>query len=153
MWALIKWLVSRLAVVRWLFKILGGFGFLIPLVLLLKSIGWPVLLVLGVLLFPVLIMLFLFGLPIFLVLLVGGMVMGLLGAVMSFGLVVLKFFVMVVVPVWVVWKVVGWMFGRGRGDRGDYGKGPGEHGRPPAPPPPPPPPPPASEPPPEPPII
>src|SRR5215510_10815321 len=100
MWSLIKWLVMKLAVVRWLFKILGGFGFLIPLALLLKTIGWPILLILGVLAAPVLLFLFIFGLPIFLVLIVGGMIMSFLFAVLSFGVVVLKIAVGVGIPLW-----------------------------------------------------
>ena len=73
MWSLLKWLAMRLAVVRWLFKVLGGLAVFVPIALLLKTIGLPVLIILGILALPVLFVLFLFGLPIFLVLLVGGM--------------------------------------------------------------------------------
>ena len=119
MWALIKWLVMKLALVRWLFKILGGFGFLIPLALLLKSIGWPILMVLGVLALPVLFFLFLFGLPIFLVIIVGGMIMSGLFAVLSFGLVVLKFALFVGLPIWITFKLFSWMFrGKKKHDEG-----------------------------------
>jgi hypothetical protein len=124
MWSLIKWLVMKLGVVRWLFKVLG-LGFLIPIALLLKTIGWPVLLILGVLALPVLFLLFIFGLPIFLVLIVGGMVMSLLAAVLSFGLVVLKFFVFVVLPIWLAFRLFAWMFrGKRRCDDGDTGPAP-----------------------------
>ena len=115
MWALIKWLVLKLAVVRWLFKTLGGLAIFVPLALLLKTIGWPILLVLGVLALPVLFVLFIFGLPIFLVLVVGGMVMSFLFALLSFGLVVLKFAVLVVLPIYLLWRIACWLFRRPNG--------------------------------------
>ena len=139
MWAIIKWLVMKLAVVRWILKILGGFGVLLPIALLLKSIGWPILLVLGVLLLPVLVVLFLFGLPIFLVLIVGSMIMSFVFAVLSFGMVVLKFAITVVLPIFLVWKAVSWMFRKRNG--GDRHPDVPPPPPPPAPPPPPPPPP------------
>jgi hypothetical protein len=114
MWSILKWLVMRLAIVRWLFKILG-LGVFLPLALLLKTIGLPVLIVLGVLALPVLFMLFLFGLPIFLVFLAGGLVLGLIFMALSLGLVALKFAVFVVLPIWLVWKLVSWLF-RGRNE-------------------------------------
>ena len=46
MWSAIRWLVLRLAAIRWLFK-LGGLAFLIPIVMLLKAIGLPLLAVLS----------------------------------------------------------------------------------------------------------
>ena len=109
-WSLIKWLVMKLAIVRWLFKILGGFGFLIPLALLLKTIGWPILLILGVLAAPVLFFLFIFGLPIFLVIVVGGMVMSFLAAVLSFGLVVLKLAIVIGIPLFIAYNLFCWIF-------------------------------------------
>lgn len=116
MWSLIKWLVMKLAIVRWLFKILGGFGFLIPIALLLKTIGWPILLILGVLAAPVLFFLFIFGLPIFLVLIVGGMVMSVVFAVLSFGFVVLKLAIVIGIPLWIAFTLFNWLF------RGKYKK-------------------------------
>ena len=120
MWSLIKWLVMKLALVRWLIKVLGGFGFLIPLALLLKTIGWPILMILGVLAAPVLFFLFIFGLPIFLVVIVGGMIMSFLFAVLSFGFVVLKLAVVIGVPLWIAWTLFNWMF-RGKKKRSDGG--------------------------------
>ena len=115
MWAFIKWIALKLAVVRWLFKVLGGFAIFVPLALLLKTIGWPILLVLGVLALPVLFLLFIFGLPIFLVLIVGGMVMSFLFALLSFGIVVLKFAVLVVLPAYLLWKIACWFFRKPNG--------------------------------------
>lgn len=114
MWSLIKWLVMRLAVVRWIFKVLGLLAFL-PIAFLLKAVGLPLLIVLGVLALPVLFLLFLFGLPIFLVLLVGGLAMGALFVALSIGMIALKFAIFVVLPIWLVYKLLTWLF-RSRGD-------------------------------------
>lgn len=112
-WSVLKWLVMRLAIVRWLFKILGGLGVFLPLAFLLKAFGLPVLIVLAVLALPILFVLFLFGLPLFLVLLVGGLAMGVLFAALAFGLLALKFAVFVVLPIWLLWRLASWLF-RGR---------------------------------------
>jgi len=130
MWSLIKWLVMKLAVVRWLFKILGGFGFLIPLALLLKTIGWPVLMIVGILALPVLFLLFVFGLPIFLVFIVGSMIMSFVAALLSMGLVVLKFAIVVGLPLWLAWTLFSWMF-RGKKKRNGADPGPAANPTPP----------------------
>lgn len=109
MWSLIKWLAMRLAVVRWIFKVLGLVAFL-PIAFLLKAVGLPLLIVLAVLALPVLFLLFLFGLPIFLVLLVGGLAMGALFLALSIGVMALKFAIFVVLPIWLVYKLVSWLF-------------------------------------------
>jgi len=113
MWSLLKWLAMRLAIVRWIVKILGLAAFL-PIDLLLKAVGLPILIVLAVLALPVLFLLFLFGLPIFLVLLVGGVAMSALFAVLSLGMVALKVAIFVVLPIWLGWKLMSWLFFRGR---------------------------------------
>jgi hypothetical protein len=109
MWSLLKWLAMRLSIVRWIFKLLGLAAFL-PIAFLLKAIGLPLLIVLAVLALPVLFVLFLFGLPIFLVLLAGGLAMGVLFAVLAFGLVALKIAIFVVLPIWLVYKTLSWIF-------------------------------------------
>ena len=115
MWSAIRWLVLRIAAIRWLFK-LGGLAFLLPLALLLKTIGIPLLIVLAVLAIPVLIILFLFGLPIFLVFIFGSMLMGLIGVVLTVGIAALKFGLFIVLPIWLFWKLGGkisrWIFKR-----------------------------------------
>jgi hypothetical protein len=112
MWSLIKWLAMRLAIVRWIVKVLGLLAFL-PIAFLLKAVGLPLLIVLAVLALPVLFLLFLFGLPIFLVFLAGAVVMGVLFIALSVGVLALKVAVFVVLPAWLLWKLVSWPF-RGR---------------------------------------
>lgn len=119
MWSAIRWLVLRIVAARWLFK-LSGLGLLVPLALLLKAIGLPLLGVLSVLAFPILILLFLFGLPVFLVLVVGGLFMGMLAMVLMVGLVALKVGLFIVLPIWLFWKIGAKLFHRGRG-KGDSG--------------------------------
>ena len=112
MWSILKWVVVRLGIVRWLFKILG-LGVFLPLAFLLKAIGLPVLMVLGVLALPILFVLFLFGLPIFLVVLAGSLALGVVFAALAFGMLALKFAIFVVLPIWLLWRLVSWLF-RGR---------------------------------------
>ena len=135
MWSAIRWIVLRLAAIRWLFK-LGWLGTLIPIVLLLKTIGLPLLGILSIVAIPLLILLFLFGLPIMLVLMFGGLIMGVLAVVVTIGLVAVKIGLFVVLPIWLM-LVVGrklycWTFKRGDGGNGS---GPSSPSEPPAPPP------------------
>ena len=111
MWAMISRWVLRLAALRWLFK-LGGLGLLLPVALLLKAIGLPLLAILAVVALPILILLFLFGLPIFLVLIFGTMAMGLVGVVLTIGVVAIKIGLFVVLPVWLIWKFGSLVCGR-----------------------------------------
>jgi hypothetical protein len=117
MWAFIGALAARLAMIRWLLKVLGGLGVLLPIAFLLKVIGLPILAVLAVLAAPVLFVLFLFGLPIFLVLLVGGAIMGVVFSVLTAGLVVLKIAIVIVLPIWLLCKLTKWLW-RDRGTNG-----------------------------------
>ena len=114
MWAILKWLAMRLAIVRWIFKILGFLSFL-PIAFLLKTIGLPILIVLAVLALPIFLLLFLFGLPIFLVFAVGALAMGVLFAALAFGVFALKIAIFVVLPIWLLWRLASWIF-RGRGE-------------------------------------
>ena len=119
MWSAIRWLVVRIAMIRWLFK-LGWLGLLIPIVLLLKTIGVPILAVLAIVAIPIVILLVLFGLPIFLVLLFGSMLMGFLGLVLTIGVAVLKIGLFVVLPIWLILtlgrKIYRWSCDRNNGD-------------------------------------
>lgn len=104
MWAAIRWLVLRLAAVRWLFK-LSGLALLLPIALLLKTIGLPLLAVLSIVGLPILFLLLIFGLPIILVLILGGLLMGVLGVVLTIGIAAVKIGIFVVLPLWLVWAV------------------------------------------------
>ncbi len=106
MWALVKTLMVKFALFRILLKGLGSLAFLIPLALVLKGIGWPLLVVLLVLGFPILLVLFVIGLPVFLVLAVGGFLISLLFMAMTVGAFFLKFLILVVVPLVLVWWLV-----------------------------------------------
>jgi len=121
MWSAIRWLVLRLVAARWLFK-LSGLALLVPIALLLKTIGLPLLGVLAILAFPILILLFVFGLPIFLVLLVGGLFMGMLGMVLTIGVAAIKIGLFIVLPAWLVWTLFSKLFCRGGGKNGDTSK-------------------------------
>ena len=135
MGAAIRWLVLRLAAVRWLFK-LSGLALLLPLAFLLKTIGLPLLAVLSIVGLPILFLLLIFGLPIFLVVLVGGLLMGALGAVLTIGLAAVKIGLFVVLPIWLMWmvatKLYRWFFG---GPNGNHNGGESATSAPPAPPP------------------
>src|SRR5262245_59833194 len=109
MWSAIRWLVLRIAAIRWLFK-LGWLGALFPIALLLKSIGLPILGILAIVAVPLLILLFLFGFPIFVVLIVAGALMSLLAVAVMIGLAALKFALFVVLPVWLIWKLCATMW-------------------------------------------
>jgi hypothetical protein len=124
MLAFITKLVAQLAMIRWLFK-LGGLALLLPIAAILKVIGLPVLLILLVVGAPILILLLLFGLPIFAVMAVGGVLIGLVAMLLTLGVAALKFAIFVVLPIWLTWKVVSWLW------RGTFGRKPGGDAPPP----------------------
>src|SRR5215216_1070700 len=108
MWTLIKGLLVKAALLKWLLKTLGSLGILVPIAFVLKLVGLPVLMVLGVLALPILIMLALFGMPFILVFLLGGALLAILSAALSFGLLALKIIVPIVLLVWLLRWVMGW---------------------------------------------
>lgn len=119
MWSAIRWLVLRIAMIRWLFK-LGWLGLLIPVVLMLKTIGLPILAVLSIVAIPIVLLLLLFGLPILLVFIFGSLFMGFLGLVLTIGVAALKIGLFVVLPIWLIWtfgrKAYWWSCKRNNGD-------------------------------------
>ena len=115
MWSLLKSLLVKVALLRWLFGSFGSLAALLPVAMVLLKFGWPLLLVLGVLAIPLMIFLAVIGLPILAVLVVGGLILGAVAMLLPFALVALKVFLFVVLPIWVVFKVAGWVFGWGRG--------------------------------------
>ena len=120
MWSAIRWLLLRIAAIRWVFK-LGWLGLLIPIAFLLKSIGLPLLIILFVLALPILLMLFVFGLPIFLVVMAGGAFMGLVSMVLTLSFAVLKIAILVVLPIWLLFALWSWIKRPPKGDKGNDG--------------------------------
>ena len=53
MWTLIKGLLLKWAMLKWLLKSLGSLGILVPIAFILKMVGLPVLMVLAVLALPI----------------------------------------------------------------------------------------------------
>lgn len=120
MWSAIRWLLLRIAAIRWVFK-LGWLGLLIPIAFLLKAIGLPLLIILFILALPILLMLFVFGLPIFLVVMAGGAFMGLVSMVLTLSFAVLKIAVLVVLPIWLLFALWSWIRRPSKGDKGSDG--------------------------------
>ena|SRR4051812_36397168 len=108
MWMLIKSLLLKWALLKWLLQSLGSLGILVPIAFVLKLVGLPVLIVLAVLALPILIMLALFGMPFILVFLLGGALLSILSAVLSFGVMALKIVIPIVLLVWVLRWIMGW---------------------------------------------
>ena len=116
MWALLKYVITRLALLRWILGSLGSLGALLPLLMLLKTIGMPVLIILMVVALPALIILLLIGLPIFMVLLCAAVLVGIAWAFLTLGAVIIKPLLIVVLPMMVMGYCLWWLFsGRKRG--------------------------------------
>jgi len=116
MWALIKYVIAQVALVRWIFGSLGSLGVLIPILMVLKAIGWPVLVILMVVAIPALIILLVIGLPIFMVLLCGAVLVGIAWAFLTVGAVIIKPLIFIVLPMMLVGYFLWWLFmGRRRG--------------------------------------
>lgn len=113
--SLVRWLVIRFAALGWATKWMGSLGVLLPLAFLLKFIGLPLLGILGVVAAPALALLFLFGLPVILVLGGGAILVSLVFAALAVGMFALKIFIFVVLPIYLVVRIVRWLFRRGRG--------------------------------------
>lgn len=116
MWALLKYLITRIALLRWILGSAGSLGVLIPILLVLKAIGLPVLIVLAIVAIPILLVLLVIGLPIFLVLICGAILMGIAWAVLTVGAVVIKPILIIGLPMMVMGYFLWWLFsGRKRG--------------------------------------
>jgi len=102
------------ALIRGLFFAAIGLIVLIPLGIVLATVGLPIVAVLGLLALPVLLVLFLVGLPLLIIVatVVGliGAVFGILMAFLSVGVVALKIAFIVLVPLlilgWIVRRIV-----------------------------------------------
>lgn len=100
MWTLLKSLLSKLALVQALLRILGSLGWLLPLAFILKAVGVPLLILLAVLALPLFIVLAVIGLPLLLVVVVGGALLAFTLWVVSMGLMALKIALPIVLVVW-----------------------------------------------------
>ena len=100
--ALLKWLLARWALFKLLLKSFGALAWLLPLAMLLKALGWPVLLVLGILAVPLLIVLMIVGLPLLLVAAAAGIMLMIAFWVVSTGMLLIKIAVPILLIVWVV---------------------------------------------------
>ena len=115
MWAIVKAILMKFGMLRGLFAVLGSLAAVLPIAIaLIKLLGWPLLVVMFVVGLPLLLVLALVGFPLIAVLSIAGIVMGIAFAVISIGIVLFKFLLFVVLPIWVGWKVISWMLGRRR---------------------------------------
>ena len=116
MWAMLRYVITQIALFRWIFGSLGSLGILIPILMVLKAIGLPVLMVLAVIALPVLLVLLVIGLPIFLVLICGGILLAIAWAFLTVGAVILKPLIFIALPMMVMGYFLWWLFsGRKRG--------------------------------------
>src|SRR5688572_17017369 len=116
MWAMLKYVIAQVALIRWIFGSLGSLGLLIPILMVLKAIGWPVLVILMVVAIPALIILLVIGLPIFMVLLCGAALVAIAWAFLTVGAVIIKPLLFVVLPMMLMGYFLWWAFkGRRRG--------------------------------------
>ena len=125
MWSLIKAILMKFGMLRGLFAVLGSLEAVLPIALaLIKFFGWPLLAVLFLLSLPLLLVLAVIGFPLIAMLSIAGIVMGIAFAAITLGLMAVKFFLFVVLPIWVVWRLARWAFrGRGGGERRDVPAG------------------------------
>ena len=113
MWSLIKLILGRFALLRGLLALLASIAAVLPIALaLLKLVGWPLLVVMLVLGLPLLLLLAVLGFPFIVVLAIGAVVMSLVFAVITFGVIALKVFLFVVLPAWLLWKLASRAFRR-----------------------------------------
>ena len=109
--ALVKWLLARVALFKLLLKTFGALAWLLPIALLLKALGWPVLLVLGILAVPLIIVLMVVGLPLLLVAAAAGVMLMIVFWVVSTGMLLIKIAVPILLVVW----LIRWLRGSGKG--------------------------------------
>ena len=112
MWLLLKGLALRFAIGRTVGGMLASLLLvLVPVAGVLKIVGLPLLAVLGVLGAPVFLLLGVIGLPILFVLAFGGVLLLLLGVLLTVGVFAIKILVPIVLIVW----FVRWIFGKRTG--------------------------------------
>ena len=114
MWALLKALLAKWALLKLLLKALGSLAWLLPVAFLLKALGLPVLILLAVLALPVFLVLALVGLPLMFVLIAGILLLVGFFFLLSLGIALLKIVIPIVLVVW----LLRWLFGNGNRRRG-----------------------------------
>ncbi|MGQ0649994.1 MAG: hypothetical protein ACT4P7_20790 [Gemmatimonadaceae bacterium] len=105
MWSLLKSLLLKWAALKALLRILASLGWLLPIALLLKSIGVPLLILLAVLAIPLFIVLAIFGLPLLLIVVIGGGLLMFTMWIASMGLLALK----IALPIIAIYWVIRWL--------------------------------------------
>jgi hypothetical protein len=110
MWALIQSLLAKYALLKLLLKTLGSLGWLLPLAFILKVVGLPILVVLAILALPLLIVLAIVGLPIMFVVIAVALLLFGFFALLSFGMLVLK----IAIPVLLIYWLAKWIFKNGK---------------------------------------
>lgn len=100
MWMLIKAILAKIALLRVILQALRSLGWLLPLALLLKAIGLPLLVLVLLLAVPLVLFLIAIGLPMMLLVLVGGLLLVLTMWLVSFGFFLLKIAIPVVLVYW-----------------------------------------------------
>ncbi len=115
MWSIIKAILLKFGALRGLLAVLGSLAAVLPIALaIIKFFGWPLMIVLLVVGFPLLLFLAVLGLPFIAVFTISGVVLATVAAVVMFGLIALKVFLFVVLPVWFAWRVALWACGWGK---------------------------------------
>jgi hypothetical protein len=119
MLSIVKAILMKFGMLRGLIAVLSSLAAILPIAIaLIKLLGWPIIAVLFVLSMPLLLVLAIIGFPLMAVLGIAALVMGIAFAVITLGLIALKFFLFVVLPIWLLWKAASWAFrGRGGGEK------------------------------------
>lgn len=107
MWTILKSLLIQGVLARTALRSFGWLAWLLPLGFLLKWVGLPLLAVLSVLALPVLVLLVAIGLPLFVVFLFGGVLMALVGTLLTVGIALAKVLIPMLLVVW----LVRWLWG------------------------------------------
>lgn len=106
MWSILKTLLVQGVLARTALRSFGWLAWLLPAGFLLKWVGLPLLAILGTLSVPVLILLAIVGLPIIVVIVFGGVLLSVVGFVLTAGFAMLKF----LLPVLLVFLLVRWVW-------------------------------------------
>ena len=106
MWSLLRTLLVQGILAKTALRSFGWLAWLLPLGFLLKWVGLPILLVLGTLALPVLILLAVVGLPIIVVLFFGGVLLSIVGFVLTAGFALAK----VLIPIALVFLLLRWIW-------------------------------------------